>query len=322
MPMERGQYPELFQLDLVTQTRLSMMESLSDMSFDSFPSEFDKIVRVSDGEGTGKSEKSMGGFGLPTEVDGEYGGVHYDVQSQWFQQSYVYVRYSLGFIVSKELQDDDNVGLMGSRSKKFGRSWKQYPEVLVARMLSEGFTSTTPETIGNKGRRSFDGVALFSTSHPNPGPGGGVQSNTNASGGIALSHQGIEAMMIRMASRTDDRLIPVNIPMKKLIVPKELYPRALEIRNSAFRTDTLFRVGNVLQDVFPYEIHQNHNLTSATAYFGLGSPEDTGLHWFWRQRPTRRMWKDPATEALHVAASARSDFGWSTSYGIDGDPGA
>jgi hypothetical protein len=322
MPMIRGTYPELYQLDTVTQTRLALLESLSDMAFDMFPPEFSKIVRESDGNGTGETDKAMGGFGLPQEVDSELGGVHYDTQGQWFQQTYIYGRFTLGFIVSLEMQEDDQWGLAGSRSKKFGRSWKQLPEVLVARLLNESFVSQTQSGIMNAGRRSPDGVALFSTSHPNPGPGGGVQSNTNASGGIALSHQGIEAMMIRMASRTDDRGIPVNTPMRKLVVPKELYPRALEVMGSSFRSDTLFRVKNVLSEVYGIEVIQNHNLTSATAYFGFGEPEQCGLRWIWRRRPTRRMWKDPNTEAMHIAGSSRFDFGWSHSFASDADPGA
>ncbi len=210
----------------------------------------------------------------------------------------------------------------GTRSKKFGRSWKQLPEVLTARLLNEAFVSQTQSGIMNAGRRSPDGVAYFSALHPNPGPGGGTQSNTNASGGVALSHQGIELMMIRMASRTDDRGIPVNTPMRKLVVPKALYPRSLEVLGSSFRTDTLFRVKNVLSEVYGVEPIQNHNLSSATAYFGFGEPEQCGLRWIWRRRPTRRMWKDPNTEAMHIAGSARFDFGWSHSYGADGDPGA
>jgi hypothetical protein len=322
MPMLRTVYPELFQLDTVTQTRLALLESLSDMAFDMFPPEFSKIVRESDGDGTGETDKAMGGFGLPQEVDGELGGVHYDTQGQWFQQTYIYGRFTLGFIVSLEMQEDDQWGLAGTRSKKFGRSWKQLPEVLTARLLNESFSAQTQSGIMNAGRRSPDGVALFSTSHPNPGPGGGVQSNTNASGGIALSHQGVEAMMIRMSSRTDDRGIPVNTPMRKLVVPKELYPRALEVMGSSFRSDTLFRVKNVLSEVYGVEVIQNHNLTSATAYFGFGDSEQCGLRWIWRRRPTRRMWKDPNTEAMHLAGSARFDFGWSHSFGSDGDPGA
>jgi hypothetical protein len=322
MPMLRTQYPELFQLDTVTQTRLALLETLSDWSYDEFPVEFNKIMRESDGEGTGETDKAMGGFGLPVEVDGELGGVHYDVQGQWFQQTYIFGRFTLGFIVSKEMQDDDQWGLAGQRSKRFGRSWRRLPEVLTARVLSEGFTAQTQSGIMNAGRRTPDGKALFATDHPNPAPGGGTQSNTNASGGVALSHQSLEAMMIRMASITDDRGTPVNIPMKKLVVPKALYPRALEITKSEFRTDTLNRVSNVLTSVYPLEVIQNHFLTSTTAYFGLAGGDDSNLRWIWRQRPTRRMWKDPATEAMHVAGTSRFDFGFSTFFGADGDPGA
>ena len=322
MPMTRSSYPELFQLDTQTQTRLALLNKITDMAFDTFPEEHTELVRVSDGDGTGESDKPMGGFGLPQQVDGELGPVHYDTQAQWYQQTYIFGRFTLGYVVTKEMQDDDQWGLAGIRAKKFGRSWKQLYEVLIARMFAEGFSAQTQTGIMNEGRRNFDGKALFATDHPNPTPGTGTQSNTNASGGVALSHQSIEAMMIRMASITDDRGIPVNIPMTKLAVPKALFPRALEVTKSAYRTDTLNRVENVLTSIYPIRVVQNHNFTSSTAYFGLADPENTGLRLIHRERPTTRTWRDMGTLALHTAGSARFDFGASTWFGVDGDPGA
>jgi hypothetical protein len=174
----------------------------------------------------------------------------------------------------------------------------------------------------NAGRRTPDGVPLFSLLHPMPGPQGGVQANRPPSGGADLSHATLEAMMIGMGNRTDDRGMPVNIPLKTLYVPWALYPRALEIANSSFRTDTLNRVKNVLPNVMPFEIKASHYLTNTHAYFGIGPKSDTGLRFIWRERFTRNMWKDNETRAIHVGGWVRFDFGWSHFYGIWGDPGA
>src|SRR6266540_2005319 len=101
-------------------------------------------------------------------------------------------------------------------------------------------------------------------------------------------------MMIRMASRTDDRGTPIQIDMKTLLVPKALYPRALEITNSSFRTDaSVATTMNVLPNVMAYKPLQSHYLSSTTAYFGLAEPSQTGLRWIWRERPNRNSWVDP-----------------------------
>jgi hypothetical protein len=321
MPMIREQFPEEFQLSLTTQTQLAMLDELTDMSFDEQPPEYADIFRVTDGDGTGESDTAVGGFGLPQQADSEIDGLHYDEQGRWFQQSYVYVTFNLGYIVSHDLQADDRWNIAGQRAKWFGRSFRRLPEVMAARMFNEGFAATTVGTIGNLGRRSPDGQPLFSASHPNPGPGGGTQPNKNAAGGADLAHASLEGMIIRMGNRTDDRGMPVNIPMRTLYVPWALYPRALEITNSGFRTDTLNRVKNVLTNVMAYQIKPSHYLTNLRAYFGIGPKEQIGARWIWRERPSRNMWKDNETRAIHVGGWTRFDYGWSHYFGLDGDPG-
>lgn len=321
MPALRQQFPELFQLDLNVQTQLALLDELTDMSFDEQPPEYADIFRVSDGSSTGESDTAVGGYGLPQEQDGELGGVHYDEHGRWFPQNYIFGEFNLGYIVSHQIQRDDKWGLAGNRAKYFGRSFRRLPEVLGARVFNEGFAATTQSGIMNQGRRSPDGQPLFSTSHPNPGPGGGTQANRPAGGGADIAHSSLEAMMIRMGNRTDDRGQPVNIPMKTVYVPWAIYPRAIEIVNSSFRTDTLNRVKNVLKDVYEISIKPSHYLTNLRAYFGIGPKSMIGLRWIWRERFTRNMWKDNETRAIHVAGWVAFDFGWSHYFGIDGDPG-
>lgn len=321
MPMTRGMYSDLFQLSLTDQTQLSMLEKLTDWSFDEQPSEYTDIFNVMDMTGTGMSDQGLGGFGLPQQADGELGGLHYDKQGEWYQQSYVYVTFNLGYIVSHDIMADDKWDMAGSRAKRFGRSFRQLPEVYAARLFNEGFSATAPGTIGNLGRRNPDNVALFSTAHPNPAPGGGVQANRPAGGGADLSHASLEAMVIRMGSRTDDRGFPVNIPMSTLYVPWALYPRAMEITSSSFRTDTLNRVKNVLPNVMMFDVKKSFYLSNTRAYFGIGPKGMTGLKFIWRERPTRNRWQDEETRAVHFGGWARFDYGYSIWFGLDGDPG-
>src|SRR5271168_2328871 len=315
--MIREQYNLLYQTSTTINTELANLDELTDMSFQEQPPEYEDIYRVSDGDGSAENDYAIGGFGLPQQQDSELSGLTYDVQGRWFPQTYVFVDFNLGYIVSHNLVADDKWNIAGNRAKWFGRSFRRLPEVLGARLFNLGFTSNTPGPFGNLGLISPDGVPLFSTAHPNPGPGGGVQSNTNASGGAALSHASVQAMMIRMALRTDDRGMPVNIPMRTLLVPPQLWPTSLEILNSAFRTDTLNRVKNVLPNVMAVEPKQNFYLSSPTAYFGIGPKSDIGLRFIWRERFTRRIWDDNETRAVHVGGWVRLDYGYSHYFGTD-----
>jgi hypothetical protein len=321
MPAIRGDFPELFQLSTTQQTALSLLDRLTDMSFDEQPPEYQDIYRVSDGTSTGESDTAVGGYGLPQEVSNELAGLSYDEQGKWYPQNYIFTTFNLGYIISHDLQADDKWNLAGSRAKYFGRSFRRLPEVLAARLFNEGFQTNVQTSIANLGNISPDGVALFSSVHPNPGPGGGTQANRNPSGGADLAHASLEAMIIRMGSVTDDRGMPVNIPLKTLYVPWALYPRALEIVNSSFRTDTLNRVKNVLQNVMAFDVKPSHYLSNLRAYFGIGPREMTGLRFIWRERFTRNMWKDNATRSIHVGGWVRLDFGYSFWQGADGDPG-
>lgn len=318
MPMDRGQYPELFQLGLETQTRLAMMDRLTDMTYDEHEPEYTQVYRVSNGTGTGESSTAVGTFGLPQEQDSEYGGLHYDEQGRWFQQSFVYVTFNLGFQVSYELMDDDNWGLADHRARSLGLSFRWLPEVMGARLFNEGFSATTPGSIGNLGRRNPDNVSLFSTAHPMPGPGGGVQANRPASGGADLSHASLEAAQISMGARSNDRGMPIRLPMKRLYVPQQLRFRAEEILASSFRTDTLNRVKNVFRDI---EIVVGYYLTNTRAWFGLADKRYTGFRFINRENPKRDMWRDKETRGVHVGCWYRFDYGYDTWFGSYGDPG-
>lgn len=319
----RLQFPELFQLSTDTRTELSDLHELTDYAFEEQPPEYADIYRVDDADtGSSETDFGLGGYGLPVQVDSEVAGLNYDVQGKWPTQTYVWVTFNKGYIVTHDIMADDKWSMAGSRAKWFGRSFRRLPEVLGARMFNEGFSTTTQGTIGNLGRRNTDGVALFSAVHPNPGPGGGTQANRPAAlGGADLSHASLQAMMIRMGNLTDDRGMPVNIPMKILYVPWQLYPTALEITSSSFRTDQINRIRNVLADIMPVTPMKSHFLTNPRAYFGIGDKRFIGIRFIWRERFSREMWYDKETRAVHVGGWSRLDFGYTHWLGVDGDPG-
>lgn len=321
MPAIRAQFPELFQLGLEVQTQLALLDELTDMNYDEFPSVFESIYKVSDGTGTGESNTAVGNYGLPQKQDGELGGIHYDEHGKWFPQNYIFAEWNSGYIISHQIQRDDRWGLAQHRAKSFGRSFRRLFEVLGARVFNEGFSLQTASD-QNEGRRSPDGKALFATDHPMPGPQGGTQANKSASGGADLAHPSLEAMIIRMGNRTDDRGMPVNIPLRTLLVPWELEYRAREILHSQYRTDGgVNRVKNVLSDDGAIEIKASRFLTNKRAWFGIGPKSMTSLKWIWRERFTRLMWKDNESRAIHVGGWESFDFGWDSFYGLDGDAG-
>lgn len=321
MPIAMTQFPQLFQVSSDTPTRLATLKRLGDLSYDTWPVEYEDFMRTTDIDQESESDFEVGGFGLPVQVTVQGGGLNLDTQGNWPPQTYVPQPFNLGFDIDYRLQMNDKWGLAGQRSKWLARSFRRLPEVLAARMLNEGFATPTQEALGVMGRRTPDGVSLFNSAHPMPF-GGLTQSNTNDDGGADLTHASVQAIQINMATRTDDRGGPIRLDMKLLITPPQLYHRGLEINKSSFRTDADRRIMNILSTAMPFEVRQNHYLTDPSAYFAFAEKERTGLRFLWRERPNLHIWTDPNTRAIVYGIWCQLDFGWSWWYGSFGDPGA
>ena len=146
------------------------------------------------------------GFGL-AQAKNQGSGVTYDSEIQGTVTRYTHVAYALGYIVThEELKDDLYTEVSNTRASSLARGFRQTKERVGASIYNRGFNNTFT---------GGDGVALFSTVHPNTS--GGTYSN-RLTVDADLSEAAIEDMLIQMMQATDDRGLLINLMPKSLIV--------------------------------------------------------------------------------------------------------
>jgi len=150
---------------------------------------------------------------------------------------YDHLDYTLVMGFSHQFMRDGKYNIWGDRSRDMGFSCRQTKEVLVADIFNTGFATN-----------GYDGVPLFSASHPiirGGGASGQVQSNilANASTLSVISYRAMLTQFRKQFDETGVRRIALD-PQVLVVAPDYEFD-ALEIVKSAGRPDTANRADNV-----------------------------------------------------------------------------
>lgn len=236
----------------------------------------------------------LSGTGLaPVKEQGS--SISYDSIAQGFITRYTHVVYALGFIVTREMMDDDQYDLAFKKAKFLGRSIRTTQEVVCANILNRAFNSSY--AIG-------DGKEMCATDHPLKA--GGTFSN-ELSTGADLSEAAIEQACIQIAGFTDDRGLQMSAKGKKLIIPKELKFQAKRILNSVQQSHTANNATNALKDE-NLVVVTNHYLNDANNWF-IKTDVSDGLRYFDRRAAEFKNDSDFDTENAKFKASVRFSAG-------------
>lgn len=255
--------------------------------------------------------QGLSGFGLAQRKT-EGAPVAMDSMKQGFTTRATNVTYALGFIITRELYEDEQYGkVAGQRSRALAFSMRQTKEIVAANLINRAFTSTY--AFG-------DGKELCATDHPNAAGGTFANELTVAAD---LSQTALEQMAIDISNFTDDRGLKIAVMPKKLLLPPSLMFEGERILKSALEYDTANNAINAIKskNIFPEGIAINHYLTDTDAYFILTDAE--GLVYQERRadefEPTAE--NDWDTENARYKASARYAFTAFDPRAIFGSPG-
>jgi len=258
-----------------------------------------------------EEDMSVSGFGL-AQVKPEGQPVNYDSMQQGFTTRYNHVVYALGFVITKEMYDDDLYDIVGKRNaRNLAFSMRQTKEIVAANVYNRAFN---PSYAGG------DGKELCATDHPNYAGGTYANELTTAAD---ISEASLEQACIDLMNFTNDRGLKINVMPKSLIIPVQLSFEAHRILNSTLRVGTADNDPNALRDMgqFPGGIVVNNYLTDADAWFIRTSAPD-GMKHFERSADSFGLDNDFDTDNAKFKASGRYSFGWSDPRGIFGSPGA
>jgi phage major head subunit gpT-like protein len=280
--------------------------------YQDYPVEWDKLFEKNSSDRAYEEDLGISSFGLAV-VKTEGSPISYDTERQGFTSRYNHVVYALGFIITREIYEDDLYGKVGAqKAKALARSLRQTKELVAANIYNRAFTA---------GYTGGDGVVLCSTSHPNVA--GGTYSNKIATD-ADLSEAALEQAVIDIAGYRDDRGLLIAAKPDKLVIPYQLQFEAKRILGSDGRVGTDLNDPNALKEsgIFSQVIVNHYlNSTGNDDWFILTNVKD-GLKYFERRGDQFEMDNDFDTENAKFKATARYAFGWSDPRAIYGSQGA
>jgi hypothetical protein len=262
-------------------------------------------------------------FGL-ARIKPEGQAIDYDTESQAYITRYTHVVYALGFVMTREIVEDDQYDVVGKRrARGLAFSMRQTKEIVAANVYNRAF---------NSAYSGGDGAAMCAA-HTNYA--GGTQSNQPTNTTAALSEAAIEQAIIDMGKWTNDRGLRIAVRPTKLIVPVDLEFEAGRILGSPYRPSMSTNKNTGAAFTFaPNDVNQiyansripdgyfvNNYLSSSTAWF-LRTDVQDGLKHFERRDMEFAIDNDFETENAKFKASERYSFGWTDYRAIYGCQGS
>jgi len=246
-------------------------------------------------------------FGLAAQK-AEGAAITYDTQRQGFTTRYNHVVYALGFVITREIYEDDQYSVVGKKkATALARSMRITKEIIGANVYNRAF---------NSAYAGGDGIMLLNSAHLNIA--GGTYSNVLAAD---LSEAALEQATTDIEGFTDDRGLIIAARPVSLIIPRWLRFEAHRILKSDGRTGTDLNDPNALKEQGLYnKIVINHYLTDQDAWF-IRTDVSDGMKYFERRSDQFEMDNDFDTENAKFKATGRYSFGWSDPRGLYGSAG-
>jgi len=276
-------------------------------AYSEHPVEYTKLFETSSSRKAFEEDMGTSMFGLAS-VKGEGASVSYDTAQQGFLTRYQHVTYGLGFIITREMVDDDLYDVIGKkRAQALAFSMRQTKEIVGANVYNRA---------DNSSYLGGDGVELSSLLHPNVA--GGTYAN-ELSTPAALSEAALEQASIDIMKYTNDRGLRIAVIPQTLIIPPDLVFEADRILNTPLRVGTADNDINALKNMgkFPGGVVVNHYLDDSNDWFIRTNVKD-GMKHFERRADDFTMDNDFDTDNAKYKATGRYSFGWTDPRGFYG----
>lgn len=280
-------------------------------SYNDYPVEYTDLFDTYKSSKAFEEDVGISSFGLAVQKP-EGAAISYDSERQGFITRYQHVVFALGFIITREVMEDDQYDIVGQRkANALARSIRQTKEIFGANVYNRAFAGS--------GQLGGDGVTMVAANHPNIA--GGTWSNLIGTA-ADLSEAAIEQACIDIAGFTDDRGLLIAARPESLVIPRQLIYEAKRILGTDGRVGTDNNDLNALKTMGAIpKVITNHYLTDTDAWFIRTNVGD-GLKYFERRGDSFDMDNDFDTDNAKYKAMSRYSFGWTDPRAIYGSPGA
>ncbi len=279
-------------------------------SYAEYEVEYDKLFDKFSSSKAFEEDVGISSFGLAVNKP-EGSAVSYDSERQAFITRYQHAVFALGFIITREMMEDDQYDVVGQRKAQgLAFSMRQTKEVVAANVYNRAFTA---------GYTGGDGTILLNNAHTNLK--GGTWSNV-ISTASDLSEASLEQACIDIAGFTNDAGLLIAVRPESLIIPRQLIFEAKRILGTDGRVGTDNNDLNAIKTLGSIpKVITNHFLTDTDAWF-IRTNVPHGMKYFERRGDQFDMDNDWDTENAKFKATARYSFGWTDPRGLYGSAGA
>lgn len=285
-------------------------------AYNEYPVEYTKLFDKYTSNRAFEEDVGVSSFGLAV-VKPEGAPIQYDSERQAFITRFSHLVYALGFIITREMVDDDLYDVVGQRKAQgLAFSMRQTKEIVAANVYNRAFNASYE---GGDGVSLIACAATTDTSHPLFAGGSFTNGPSTA---VDLSEAALEQAHIDIAGFVNDRGLLIAVRPKTLIIPRQLMFEAKRIVAPDGRPGTDTNDINALKAMgMVPETVVNHYLTDSDAWF-LRTDVPHGMKYWERNADSFDMDNDFDTENAKFKARARYSFGWTDPRCMYASPGA
>lgn len=260
--------------------------------------QYSQLANVKDSDSAFEEDLTGAGVGLFVR-NPESTETQEDRFTRGYSIRYDHRDWALRMGFSHQFIRDAKYNIWNDRAKDMGFSGRQTHEVLIADIWNSGNTTN-----------GFDGVPLFSASHPYV-RGGGVQVQSNILGTAAtVSVISVRSMLVQFRKFFDDTGVRrIALTPSVLVHAPDYEYDVLEILKSAGRPDTANRADNVIRNALkpmPYDY-----LTAAKPWFIGAEKGQHKIKVYIREKFNTSEFYEDKTRTEWVQATFSFSYGWS-----------
>ena len=254
-------------------------------TYDELPEQYAKIYNVDSSTKASEHDWGMGAFGDWEKRASNYDTVAYTTLSPGLDRTYVHEAFTQGFMVTREMYDDDQYRQIEKMPKAMARSGRAKVEKDAVIPLLQGFDKVA--------RPIYDGEALFSNNHPLLDSDG--KGNNLATG--ALTPDNLKAALKAFRETVDEAGNLIQLKATRLIIPPALEDTAIRILGS----DRI--AGGELNDTNKFL--KQHGLEIVVLDYLGEAAGGSDTHWFLQ---------DASRHELNFFWRVRPEFKWEESF--------
>ena len=283
-------------------------------TYDEVPEQFSKVYNVETSNSATETDYGMGAFGDWTERADELAVVDYAKISEAGEVVYRHKAFTKGFMISREMYDDEKYGQMKKMAKALARAGRAKVEKDAVQPLLKGFHGASGAITGR------DGLALFHTAHT-------LVDSEKTCGNmltVELNEENLKKAIQMMASQLDEAGNLIQMKATKLIVPPALEDTARRLLHSTLLPGTeLNDTNEYLKDRMQIVVldYLGEVAGGNDKCWFLQDGHRHELNFFWRVKPEFKNEEDFDTFVSKYRGYMRYSLGFSDWRGMVGSTG-